>query len=276
MLKPKLIFALTILLILVIVVYPKLFPKDASYEKDKTQLEKLSQIKELSISSNQGVPDEKSASETQKKLCLLTARPTEEQSKAIEAIRNLVGNPKAEVVYKCSDAFFDAAQDKLVSARSETYTSGQNTFLINPQSNHIIQANLISEPLTKATSKISQSEAEKLVRDFISRHADSLGIIDFSKLKAESDSKGSGQYTNYFYMWKGETQKIKLDPPSVICSKDIDPKTPGLYINEKGVTCYKNYETNVTPLIQVGINNQGQILNYSNSFEGEIGREITF
>ena len=276
MTKFKAVTLLIIVIVVSLVLYAMFQRNDNSYQKNKAEIERLRQIKELTVSTKQGVSDEKSANEMQKKLCLLTARSTEEQSKAIEAVRDLVSNPKAEVVYKCSDAFFDATQDKLVSARSETYTSGQNTFLVNPQSNHIIQANLINKPLIKATRKISQSEAEKLVRDFISQHSQALGEIDLSKLKLETGKKGDDVNSNYFFLWQGQVQKVKLDPPSVTCSKDIDKKTPGLYLNDEGTPCYKNYESNVTPIIQVAINNQGQILNYASSFEGEIGREITF
>lgn len=271
---------LAIVVVLVIVLgfytYSKFAPRDSSYQRDKAETDRLRQIKELTVSSKQGVPDEKTANETQKKLCQLTARSIEEQSKAIEAIKGLTGNSNSQVNYKCSDSFYDTAQDKLVSARSETYLVGLNTLLVNPKTNHVVQVNLINEPLTKASKKISQPEAETIVREFITKHTNSLGVIDLSKLKAESNKKGEGKNTNYFFIWQGEPQKIKLNPPSVTCSKDINPKTPGLYTNEQGVPCYKNYESNVTPIIQVAINNQGQILNYANSFEGEIGREITF
>lgn len=249
--------------------YPKLSQKNDSYQKDNAETERLRQIKELTVSSKQGVPDEKTANEVQRRLCHLTARTIEEQSKAVEAVREFISNPKAEVVYQCNDSFYNLEQGKLVQARSETYVVGINTFQVNPNTNHVIQANL-KEPITSG-APTSSTQAESKVKEFIANHPLSLGTIDLSKLKFESNSKS----TNRFFTWVGETQKIKLDPPSETCSKDIAKNVPNIYYKEDGAPCYKNYESNVTPIIQVAINNQGQILNYSNTFEGEIGREIT-
>ena len=69
---------------------------------------------------------------------------------------------------------------------------------------------------------------------------------------------------------------MKLDPPAVTCSKDIATDTEGMYYQEDGTPCYKTYEDMRQPIIQIAFNSHGQLINYANSFEGEIGREISF
>jgi hypothetical protein len=270
----KLITLFGIFIVVAVVVYTRFIPKNPSYHNDRQETEKLNQIKELAVTYKDGFPNEKIAKESRLKLCQLTARSTEDQSKAVEAIQSLVEDSKAEVKYQCSDSFFDTTQDKLVEARSETYTVGSNTFQVNPKTNHVIQINF-KEPLGQQ-KKINRTQAEATIKEFIASHVNSLGSIDLTKYKLDIGSKGNNQSSNYFFTWQGETTKVKLDPPSETCSKDMAKNVPSIYYKEDGIPCYMNYETNVTPVIQVAINDQGQILNYSNTFEGEIGREITF
>jgi len=224
----------------------------------------LERIKELT---------ENSLSSARKEICLLTARSVVEQNKGITAIRNFLDNPTVEVKYQCSDAFYDTTNNKLVPARSETYTVGLDTFLVNPQTNHVVQANI--QEFETIAKVLSAKEAEDLAKSFITNHRLALGNIDVSQYTLETGQKGSKDI-NYFFTWKGARQIVKLDPPAVTCSKDIAKDTKGIYYQADGTPCYKTYEDMRQPIIQIAFNNHGQLLNYANSFEGEVGREISF
>lgn len=232
-------------------------------------LKRIKDLTENSLSSA-GYPDQKSAQANRKEICQLTARTAAEQNQAIAAIRNFTDKPTVEVKYQCSDAFYDTTNNKLVPARSETYTVGLNTFLVNPQTNHVVQANI--QDFETVSKVLSVKEVENVAKSFITNHSLALGNIDVSQYTLETGQKG----TNYFFTWKGTKQLVKLDPPAVTCSKDIAKDTKGVYYQADGTPCYKTYEDMRQPIIQIAFNNQGQLLNYANSFEGEVGREISF
>lgn len=149
-----------------------------------------------------------------------------------------------------------------------------NTFIVNPLTNHIIQADIKDYP--ESSLNYGQREIEDLGKKFIQEHAGVLGEFELSKLNFESGKKGVGADTNYFLTWTGESKKMPLNPPAVTCSLDLNKDTPGIYYDTKGTPCIKNYETTITPSLQIAINRRGQILNYSNSFEGVIGRNTSF
>ena len=235
-------------------------------------LERIKELTENSLSSA-GYQDEKNIQETRKEICLLTARAAVERNKGITAIRNFLDNPMAEVKYQCSDAFYDTTNNKLVLAQSETYVVGLNTFLVNPQTNHVIQANI--QEFEAITKVLSSKEIENLAKSFITNHSLALGNIDVSQYALETGQKGS-EDINYFFTWKGTKQLVKLDPPAVTCSKNIADDTEGIYYQEDGTPCYKTYEDMRQPIIQIAFNKHGQLLNYANSFEGDVGREIIF
>jgi hypothetical protein len=174
------------------------------------------------------------------------------------------------VKYQCSDAFYDTTNNKLVPARSETYTVGLNTFLINPKTDHVISANI--QEFETAIKVFSTKEVEDTAKSFIINHNVALGNINVNQYVMEANQKS----TNYFFIWKGAKQLVKLDPPAVTCSKDIAKDTKDLYYQADGTPCYKTYEDMRQPIIQIAINSHGQLLNYANSFEGEVGREISF
>jgi len=270
--KIKLLLGLIIISLMLIVGYKFLSRELESNRVSVSQEQKLNRIKELtenSLSSG-GYPDEKSAKEARKEICNLTARTLTEQNQAILAIRNFLDKPTIEVKYQCSDAFYDTTNNKLVPARSETYTVGLNTFLINPKTDHIISANI--QEFETAINVFSTKEVGVLAKSFIANHSLALGNIDVGQYTLEIGQKG----TNYFFTWKGAKQLVKLDPPVVTCSKDIAKDTKDLYYQADGTPCYKTYEDMRQPIIQIAFNNHGQLLNYANSFEGEVGREISF
>lgn len=257
----KLILGLILIAFVSIVGYKFISHESKNNQAIDLQEQTLDKIKELTESSDQGA---------RKEICQLTARTATEQNLAITAIRNILDEPTAEVKYKCSDAFYDTTNNKLVPARSETYTVGLNTFLVNPQTNHVVQANI--QEFETVTKIFPTKEVEELAKGFIANHGLSLGNIDVKQYVMEASQKG----TNYFFTWKGAKQLVKLDPPAVTCSKDIAKDTKGIYYQADGTPCYKTYEDMRQPIIQITFNNHDQLLNYANSFEGEVGREISF
>ncbi|MFA6518906.1 MAG: hypothetical protein WCV93_04650 [Candidatus Shapirobacteria bacterium] len=270
--RTKLILGL-ILIVFVPVVGYKFFNREFKNTKVvSTQELNLKRIKELTENSlsSAGYPDKKSAQTTRIEICQLTARTATEQNQAITAIRNILDKPTAEVKYQCSDAFYDTTNNKLVPARSETYTVSLNTFLVNPQTNHVMQANI--QEFETVAKVLSVKEAEDVAKSFIINHSLALGNIDVSQYTLETGQKS----TNYFFTWKGTKQLVKLDPPAVTCSKDIAKNTNRIYHQTDGTPCYKTYEDMRQPIIQIAFNKHGQLLNYANSFEGEVGREISF
>lgn len=268
----KIILGLILIFFVSIAGY-KFFNRESQNIKPvSTQEQNLKRIKELAENSlsSAGSPDQKSAQAVRKEICQLTARTAEDQNQAIAAIRNILDKPTVEVKYQCSDAFYDTTNNKLVPARSETYTVGLNTFLVNPQTNHVVQVNI--QDFETIAKVLSAKEVEDLAKSFITNHSMALGNIDVSQYTLETGQKG----TNYFFTWKGAKQLVKLDPPAVTCSKDIAKDTKGIYYQADGTPCYKTYEDMRQPIIQIAFNNYGQLLNYANSFEGEVGREISF
>jgi len=270
--KTKLLLALVVGSLVLVTGYKYFSLEYKNNQKIVLQEQKLARIKELTENSLSpgGYPDERSAQEARKEICQLTARTVTEQNQAILAIRNFLDKPTVEVKYECSDAFYDTTNNKLVTTRSETYTVGSNTFLVNPQTNHVVQANI--QEFETVTKVLSAKDAEDIAKSFITNHSFALGNIDVSKYTLETGQKG----TNYFYTWKGTKQLVKLDPPAVTCSKDIAKDTKGIYYQADGTPCYKTYEDMRQSVIQIAFNNHGQLLNYANSFEGEVGREISF
>lgn len=270
--KTKLLLALVVGSLVLVTGYKYFSLEYKNNQKIVLQEQKLARIKELTENSlsSSGYTNEKSAQEARKEICNLTARAIDEQNQAILAIKNFLDNPSVEVKYQCSDAFYDTTNDKLVLARSETYSIGLNTFLVNPQTNHVISANI--QEFDTTTKAFSAKEVEELAKSFITNHNPALGNIDVGQYTLETGQKG----TNYFFTWKGAKQLVKLDPPAVTCSKDIPKDTKDLYYQADGTPCYKTYEDMRQPIIQIAFNNHGQLLNYANSFEGEVGREISF
>ena len=262
----KLIWVLVFLVFFGIIGY-KLSNKPEPQKINK--LERIKELTEQSLSSS-GYQDEKTASDTRKEICELTARDENERNKVVETIQVFLVNPKAEVTYSCSDAFYDTTNEKLIMARNETYLVGQNTFLVNPVTNHIVQINI--KEFEKNEKIYSTNEIETLAINFINNHKLILGDFDLTKLTLEKGQKGD----NYFFTWSGEKVTVTLDPPAITCSKDISKDIKGIYYQNDGTPCYKTYESIRRPVLQVAINKYGQLINLANSFEGDVGREINF
>jgi hypothetical protein len=271
----KLILGLILFVFIPVAGY-KFFNRESQNTKvfstPEPNLERIKELTENSLSSA-GYQDEKSMQETRKEICQLTARSEVERNKGITAIRNFLDNPMAEVKYQCSDAFYDTTNNKLVPARSETYTVDLNTFLVNPYTNHVIQANI--QEFETFVKVLPEKEIGDLAKSFITNHSLALGNIDVSQYTLETGQKGN-EDINYFFTWKGTKQIVKLDSPTVTCSKDIAKDTKGIYYQADGTPCYKTYEEMRQPIIQIAFNNHGQLLNFANNFEADVGREISF
>jgi len=57
-------------------------------------------------------------------------------------------------------------------------------------------------------------EVEQIARAFIAKHSSAIGDIDLNKLTLETGKKDGGNgRINYFFIWRGETQKVQYNPP---------------------------------------------------------------
>lgn len=285
---------LLVLLALVIAgtVYVGFRPQSGLDTQKSAELTKLAQIKELTQAANTDPKyrehNSQASRELVNKLCSLTARTVEEREKAVSTIRGFLEMPTAEVKYECNDAFYDLEADRLVPAKSETYALGLTYFVVSPITNHVLQVDEtpgIWGDKTDGTrwsseqkdydysTRYSQSEVEQIARNFITKHTTALGDIDLSKLKLELGQKdGGGGKVNYFFVWKGESKTVKLDPPAETCSEDLDKNAEGLYLNGNGVPCIKRYESIETPTLSIAFTSGGQLINFSNELDGQIGR----
>jgi len=105
------------------------------------------------------------------KLCSLTARPTDEREKAVAAIRDFLEMPTAEVEYECNNAFYSEEEDRLITAKGETYTAGMMYFVVDPATNYV-------QKDYDYSSNYSQEEVEQIAKGFIAKHPSAIGNID--------------------------------------------------------------------------------------------------
>ena len=47
--------------------------------------------------------------------------------------------PTVEVEYECSNAFYNLEEDKFIPAKGETYTVDLTYFIVDPETNHVLQ-----------------------------------------------------------------------------------------------------------------------------------------
>lgn len=267
-------------------------PKLQSVKIQQVQDQKLQQIKELTDLANNDPKyrehNSQASRELSDKLCSLTARSPEEREKAVSAVRDFLEMSTADVKYECNDAFYNLEADRLIPAKSETYSVDLTYFVVNSVTNHIMQVDetpgtwgykadgsrwFSDQKQYDYSAKYSQTEIEQLARNFIAKHSVALGNIDLSKLTLETGKKDDGNgRVNYFLTWKGEARTVQLDPPTETCSEDLDKKAPGLYLNDNDVPCIKVYESKEQPSLSVAFTNGGQLINFSNELEGPLAR----
>jgi hypothetical protein len=84
---------------------------------------------------------------------------------------------------------------------------------------------------------------------------------------------GSGR-VNYFFIWRGEAQRVQHNPPLETCSEDLNKDTEGLYYNGNGMPCIKVYESTETPSISIAFTSGGQLISFSNELNGPVSRAM--
>ncbi|MCB9801660.1 MAG: hypothetical protein H6774_01080 [Pseudomonadales bacterium] len=286
---------LALVILLLVVIYFGLNvtrSKYQSYRTQQTENQRVQEIKEITekLSTDPKYRDHtaQATKELREKLCSLTARPVEEREKAIASVRDFLEMPTVEVEYECSNAFYSLEEDKLIPAKGETYIVGLTYFIVDPETNHVLQVE--ETPGTWGykidgsrwfsegkeydySANYSQEEVERLARSFIAKHSSAIGDIDLSKLALETGRKDGGNgRVNYFFIWRGEAQTVQHNPPLETCSEDLNKDVEGLYYNGNGVPCIKVYESTETPSISIAFTSGGQLISFSNELDGPVSR----
>lgn len=266
--------------------------KYQSFRTQQVEGQRIQEIKNITekLSTDPKYRDHtaQATKELREKLCSLTARPVEEREKAITSIRDFLEMPTAEVEYECSNAFYSLEEGKFIPAKGETYVVGLTYFIVDPETNHVLQveetpgtwgyktdgSRWFSEGKEYDYSEnYSQEEAEQIAKGFIAKHSSAIGDIGLSKLTLETGKKdGGGGRVNYFFIWRGEAQTIRHNPPLETCSEDLDKTIEGLYYNGNGVPCIKVYESTETPSISIAFTSGGQLISFSNELDGPVSR----
>lgn len=283
-----------VILFLVLTVFGLMFvrTKYQSFKVQQAEDQRIQEIKEITGKLNTDPKYRDGTSQSTKQLrerfCNLTARPAEEREKAVAAIRDFLEMPTAEVEYHCNNAFYSLEEDRFIPAKGETYTVGMTYFAVDPVTNYVLQVE--ETPGTWGyktdgtrwfsekkdydyTANYSQEEVKEIATSFIAKHASAIGNIDLNKLTLETGKKDTGNgRVNYFFIWRGEAQKVQHNPPLETCSEDLNKDTEGLYYNGNGVPCIKVYESTEQPSISIAFTNGGQLINYSNELNGPVSR----
>jgi hypothetical protein len=268
--------------------------KYQSFKAQQTEDQKIQEIKEITekLSTDPKYRDHttQTTKELRKKLCSLTARPVEEQEKAISSIREFLEMPTVEVEYECSNDFYSLEEDKFIPAKGETYTVGLTYFIVDSETDHVLQVEETPGTWGYKTdgsrwfgegkeydysANYSQEEVEQIAKSFIVKHSSAIGDIDLSKLMLKIGKKddGSGR-VNYFFIWRGEAQRVQYNPPLETCSEDLDKNIEGLYYNGNSVPCTKVYESTETPSVSVAFTSGGQLISFSNELDGPVSRAM--
>ena len=283
-----------VVLLLVVAVLGLMFvwTKYQSFRVPQAEDQRIQEIKELTLASSEDPKyrdhTAQSTKQLREKLCSLTARPADEREKAVAAIRDFLEMPTAEVEYECNNAFYSLEEDRLISAKGETYTVGMTYFIVDPVTNHVLQVEetpgtwgyktdgtrwFSDQKDYDYSANYSQEEVEQIARSFIAKHVSALGNIDLNKLTLETGKKDGGNgRVNYFLIWRGEVRTVQHNPPLETCSEDLNKDTEGLYYNGKGIPCLKVFESTETPSISIAFTSGGQLINFSNELNGPVSR----
>ena len=149
--------------------------KYQSFKMQQADDQRIQEIKEVTekLSTDAKYRDRSSQSTKQlrEKLCSLTARSAQEREKAITTIRDFLEMPTAEVEYECNNAFYSEEEDRLITAKGETYTAGMMYFVVDPATNYV-------QKDYDYSSNYSQEEVEQIAKGFIAKHPSAIGNID--------------------------------------------------------------------------------------------------
>lgn len=213
--------------------------------------------------------------QAQQEWCSVSARPAEEQEKAVTAVREFIDRPDANVTYEC---IRNPNENKDEQSRVESYIVDFDRFIIDTETNLIVEMSpkegswgtnkdgsrwFSPQKDYDYTSRYTLAEAEVLAREFIQDHQKAIGKIDLSQLTLEAGSKGeNGQNTNFFFTWKGERKKRKLDHPYTTCRADIKKEDANSF--ENGMPCITVKEEFFTPQLSITFTQGGQLVNFIN------------
>lgn len=283
-----------VVLLLIVAVLGLMFvrTKYQSFRVQQIEDQRIQEIKEITekLSTDPKYRDSTSQSTKQlrERFCDLTARSAEEREKAVAAIRDFLEMPTAEVEYQCNNAFYSLEEDRLIPAKGETYTVGMTYFVVDPVTNYVLQVEetpgtwgyktdgtrwFSEQKDYDYSANYSQEEVEQIATSFIAKHSLAIGYIDLNKLLLETGKKDGGNgRVNYFFIWRGEAQKVQHNPPLETCSEDLNKDTEGWYYNGNGVPCIKVYESTETPSISIAFTGGGQLINFSNELNGPVSR----
>lgn len=213
--------------------------------------------------------------QAQQEWCSVSARPPEEQEKAVTAIREFLERPDANVTYEC---IRNPNENEDEQPRVESYIVDFDRFIIDTETNLIVEVSpkegnwgtnkdgskwFSPQKDYDYTPRYTLAEAEVLAREFIQDHQKAIGKIDLNSLTLETESKGENeQNTNYFFTWKGERKKRKLDHAYTTCRADIKKEDADSF--RDGMPCITVKEEFFTPQLSITFTQGGQLVNFIN------------
>lgn len=155
--------------------------------------------------------------QAEKEWCLVSARPAEAREKAVEAIRDFLDRPDANVEYEC---IRNPENNPNEQPQTEAYIVDFDRFTIDTKTNQIIEMSptggrwgenkdgtrwFSPQKEYDYTPRYGQAEVEQFARQFVKDHESSLGKIDLDKLTLTSDKKDDDAgKTSYIYIWKAD------------------------------------------------------------------------
>ena len=219
--------------------------------------------------------DSQKYKQAQQEWCSVSARPAEEQEKAVTSVREFLDRPDASINYEC---IRNPNENPDEQARVESYTVDFDRFIVDTKTNLIVEMSpkegtwgtnkdgsrwFSPQKEYDYTPRYSLAEAEVLAREFIQNHEKAIGKIDLKNLNLETGSKGESEKNiNYFFTWRGETKRRKLDHPYTTCRADIKKEDADSF--ENGLPCITVKDENFTPQLTITFTQGGQLVNFIN------------
>lgn len=213
--------------------------------------------------------------QAQNEWCSVSARSPEEREIAVEAIRDFLDRPDAQVEYECIVRKPGGDGD----SELETYLVDFDRFTVDMNTNLVVE--MVPQEGTWGTNKdgsrwfspakqydyspeYTAEEAEQLARNFVSEHEQSIGKIDLRNFSLKSGEKEveTGK-KEYFYIWQGERELRKLDESEKTCSLDINKELADSF-DENGVPCMTVKEQEYIPQLILTFTQGGDLVNFSN------------
>lgn len=212
--------------------------------------------------------------QAQNEWCSVSARSPEERELAVEAIRDFLDRPDANVEYECIVRKPDGDGD----SELETYLVDFDRFTIDMNTNLVVE--MVPKEGTWGTNKdgsrwfspakdynysqrYTDDEIEQLARSFVADHEKSIGKIDLNNYKLKSGAKEpEAGKKEYFFIWQGEKLR-KQGEPEKVCSPDIDKSLVESF-DENGVPCMTSTEQEYIPQLILTFTQGGDLVNFSN------------